>query len=110
VLTELLDERSSRAVSSMHPGWADTPGVETSLPRFHRLTKSILRTPAQGADTIVWLALAEAARAPRGRFFFDRQAVDAHLSRKTRESASERDELWRTLCRLIAADPEKDFR
>jgi NAD(P)-dependent dehydrogenase (short-subunit alcohol dehydrogenase family) len=39
----------------MHPGWVDTPGLATGLPSFARLG-SFLRTPAQGADTIVWLA------------------------------------------------------
>jgi hypothetical protein len=33
-------------VHSMHPGWADTPGVASSLPGFHRLTGPLLRTPA----------------------------------------------------------------
>ncbi len=39
----------------MHAGWADTPGVSESLPQFYKLTKPLLGTPAQGADTIVWL-------------------------------------------------------
>ena len=33
---ERLRDRSVR-VNAMHPGWADTPAVEKSLPRFHRL-------------------------------------------------------------------------
>jgi len=41
---------------SMHPGWVDTPGLRAGLPRFRRLLRPLLRTPAQGADTIVWLA------------------------------------------------------
>lgn len=110
VLSEILARRSSLAVSSMHPGWADTPGVQSSLPRFHRWTRRILRTPAQGADTIVWLASAEAAARPEGRFFFDRSATRAHLSRRTLESDAERRRLFRTLCRRTGADPEKDFR
>jgi len=58
---------------AMHPGWADTPGVVSGLPAFHRLTRSILRTPAQGADTIVWLA----ATRPAGRdFWFDRAPAE----------------------------------
>jgi hypothetical protein len=40
----------------MHPGWADTPGVATSLPGFRRLTAPLLRSPEQGADTIIWLS------------------------------------------------------
>ena len=44
--------------TAMHPGWADTPGLSASLPAFRRLMTPILRTPAEGADTIVWLATA----------------------------------------------------
>ena len=61
LLPGLYAEHVSNAprVEVMHPGWADTPGVVKSLPRFRRLTRRILRTPAQGADTAVWLSLAE---------------------------------------------------
>jgi GTPase Era involved in 16S rRNA processing len=57
----------------MHPGWADTPGVETALPRFHALMRPLLRTPAQGADTIVWLASAPEALESNGAFWLDRR-------------------------------------
>ena len=46
-------------VNAMHPGWADTPGVVASLPTFHRLIGPRLRTPEEGADTIVWLVASE---------------------------------------------------
>jgi dehydrogenase/reductase SDR family protein 12 len=62
-------------VHAMHPGWADTPGVRSSLPRFHRLTRGILRTADQGADTIAWLAAAPADRLGSGGFWFDRRRV-----------------------------------
>lgn len=55
--------------AAMHPGWADTPGVQRSLPGFRRITGPILRTPEQGADTILWLAGHEI---PSGRFWLDR--------------------------------------
>ncbi len=54
---------------AMHPGWADTPGVASSIPGFHRVTRSILRSPEQGADTVVWLA---ATRPADPGFWFDR--------------------------------------
>merc|ERR1712130_813248 len=41
---------------SMHPAWTDTPGVEKSLPSFHERLKDKLRTPEQGADTIIYLS------------------------------------------------------
>ncbi|XP_072253862.1 dehydrogenase/reductase SDR family member 12 [Leuresthes tenuis] len=66
--------------SSMHPGWADTPAVQTSMPSFHAKMQSKLRTEAMGADTIVWLAVSAAAsKQPSGLFFQDRKAVATHL-------------------------------
>ena len=32
---------------SMHPGWADTPGLSEALPGFARLMGPLLRTPAR---------------------------------------------------------------
>ena len=40
-------------------GWADTPAVRSSMPDFYNKMKDKLRTVEQGADTIVWLAIAE---------------------------------------------------
>uniref|UniRef100_A0A3B4B635 Uncharacterized protein n=1 Tax=Periophthalmus magnuspinnatus TaxID=409849 RepID=A0A3B4B635_9GOBI len=66
--------------SSMHPGWADTPAVQTSMPSFHAKMQSRLRTEAMGADTVVWLAVSEAASKQKsGQFFQDRTAVSTHL-------------------------------
>lgn len=84
-------------VNAMHPGWADTPGVRRSLPRFWRLTRNRLRTPAQGADTLVWLVAAEPVAGTTGSLFFDRRAVSEHLLPWTGESAEQRRALWR-LC------------
>ena len=52
---------SGVAFHAMHPGWADTPGVRDALPGFARVMGPFLRTPEQGADTIVWLAAAPEA-------------------------------------------------
>ena len=38
----------------MHPGWASTPGVDASLPTFSKVMRPLLRSPEQGADTLVW--------------------------------------------------------
>jgi dehydrogenase/reductase SDR family member 12 len=61
------------AFHAMHPGWADTPGLAASLPRFHRLARPILRSPDEGADTIVWLATAAAERLGSGCLWLDRR-------------------------------------
>jgi len=80
-------------VNAMHPGWADTPGVESSLPTFHALTRFALRTPQEGADTIVWLAAATEAGEVSGELFLDRVAQPHHLRSSTTESAGERRKL-----------------
>jgi len=69
--------------TSMHPGWADTPAVRTAMPWFYEKMKGKLRTPQQGADTVVWLAVTNntIATDPKnsGEFFQDRQIVWKHL-------------------------------
>lgn len=79
--------------NAMHPGWADTPGVADALPGFHRLTRCFLRTPDEGADTIVWLAAAQESGLVSGQLFLDRQPHSTHLLRSTRENDQERDKL-----------------
>lgn len=82
---------------AMHPGWADSPGVASSLPRFHRLTQNILRSPAEGADTIVWLA---ARRPPEPGFWFDRAPAAEHRLPWTRGPVEEEDRLLARLREL----------
>ncbi|MCB9780658.1 MAG: SDR family NAD(P)-dependent oxidoreductase [Alphaproteobacteria bacterium] len=91
--------------NAMHPGWASTKGVVDSLPTFHAITRRILRTPAEGADTIVWLAVCPAIAERSGAFWFDRRAVSPHLSRRTRASADERAALWQAVHRWAGVDP-----
>ena len=79
---------------SMHPGWAATPGVATSLPGFEKKFRDVLRTPLQGADTIVWLAAASEPAHSSGQFWLDRRPRETHRSDATRETAAERESLW----------------
>ncbi|MBP8926560.1 MAG: SDR family NAD(P)-dependent oxidoreductase [Pseudomonadales bacterium] len=100
ILTEVWADRwrtDGICVNAMHPGWADTPGVEESLPAFHRLTRSALRSPAEGADTIVWLCAATEATQLSGKFWLDREPHPSHVFRHTRESAFERKALLAAL-------------
>jgi dehydrogenase/reductase SDR family member 12 len=80
-------------VDAMHPGWADTPGLEASLPTFHRLMLPLLRTPEEGADTIAWLA-AGGAPSGGGRLFLDRRPRPFDRLPGTRLEARERRRLW----------------
>ena len=57
---------------ALHPGWADTPGVDASLPTFSKVVGPLLRTADQGADTLVWLAADNAALESDGLFWLDR--------------------------------------
>lgn len=100
-LTELYAERLASdgiVVHAMHPGWADTPGVERSLPVFRRVVGPLLRTPAEGADTLVWLAV-DQRQVPTtsGRFWHDRRPRAVHRLAKTRraDTLAERERLVR---------------
>jgi NAD(P)-dependent dehydrogenase (short-subunit alcohol dehydrogenase family) len=103
ILTEEWAERwDNLAVNAMHPGWADTPGVETALPGFYRATKWLLRTPEEGADTVAWLAASTEAARVSGKFWLDREQHPSHLSDRTRETDAERQQLLETLADLRA--------
>ncbi|KAK1555670.1 hypothetical protein Q3G72_029762 [Acer saccharum] len=64
---------------TMHPGWAETPGVATSLPSFNERFAGKLRTSEEGADTIIWLALQPKEKLVSGAFYFDRAEAAKHL-------------------------------
>jgi dehydrogenase/reductase SDR family protein 12 len=103
ILTELWAERladTGVVVHTMHPGWVDTPGVRSSLPRFYKVTRPLLRTPAQGADTIVWLGAAGEPGRSFGRFWHDRRPRPTHLLPHTRETPLDRERLWAECERL----------
>jgi dehydrogenase/reductase SDR family protein 12 len=103
ILTELWAQQlagSGVVVHAMHPGWSDTPGVRSSLPRFYKLTRPLLRTPEQGADTIVWLGAATEPGRSSGRFWHDRRQRPTHLLPWTRETPQERERLLAECARL----------
>ena len=91
-------DRTAVVFHSLHPGWADTPGVEASLPQFRRLMRPLLRTPEEGADTLVWLAAddGEPVRTS-GDFWLDRRRRKIHRLRSTRRSDTpeRRQLLWK---------------
>lgn len=110
-LTELWAERlagSGVVFHSVHPGWADTPGVAESLPRFRRVLGPLLRTPAQGADTLVWLAADDAVPlTTNGRFWLDRRPRSIHRLPTTRHSDTpeRRAQLWAWCVDRTGLDP-----
>lgn len=96
-------EQDGSAVTStaMHPGWVDTPGVVSGIPKFHQKMQRRLRTPEEGADTIVWLCAQKPAPEP-GRFYLDRVARKTEVLPWTRHQDTEREALWR-LCEELTA-------
>lgn len=103
-------------VHAMHPGWVDTPGLRRSLPAFHHRLRRWLRTPAQGADTIVWLAAAPDAGRTSGLFWLDRRPRATEVFPGTGVDARGRRRLAAALGRLAdrtgvhAADRPAEIR
>lgn len=91
-------------VHSMHPGWASTPGVTESLPRFATLMRPLLRTPQQGADTIVWLAASPLATETTGEFWCDRRARPTAFLPWQREAVADRALLWDRCIAAVGED------
>lgn len=85
---------------SMHPGLVNTRLTKEAgwLTRMAwTLARPFMRSPEQGADTIVWLATTDEADELNGRYFKDREMVQpdpiAFDDRRT-------EELWRISARL----------
>jgi dehydrogenase/reductase SDR family member 12 len=106
----VLNEQWARrypAVASfqaMHPGWVDTPGLRSSLPRFARIMGPGLRPPDQGIDTLVWLATTPPDA--NGGFWLDRRRRWTSKLPWTTTAPAAADHLWDwTLERSGAAMP-----
>jgi dehydrogenase/reductase SDR family member 12 len=99
VITELMAERlrgRGVIVHGMHPGWADTEGVRHWMPVFRAVTRPIIRTPGQGADTIVWLGAAAEPLSRTGLFWHDRRPRPTHYRLgASPDSDEDRGALWR---------------
>ncbi len=104
--TALMREWSRRyhgrvRFDAMHPGWADTPGLAESLPGFYGFMRPVLRSPAEGTDTIAWLATDPAVGRPFGRLYLDRRPRPYDRLPATRLDARERRNLWETVVSLV---------
>ena len=82
-----------------------TPGiVNTELGRFAPLLVRaltwplrlwLMRTPAQGADTAIWLATAaECAETQNGKYYYERSVIESSDASRDREKAVK---LWETI-------------
>eukprot|EP01124_Arcella_intermedia_P022897 TRINITY_DN3516_c0_g1_i1.p1 TRINITY_DN3516_c0_g1~~TRINITY_DN3516_c0_g1_i1.p1 ORF type:complete len:328 (-),score=68.51 TRINITY_DN3516_c0_g1_i1:72-965(-) len=104
-LTEKLSSQYKSTPISffcMHPGWADTPGLQSSMPDFWKFYKNSLRSPEEGADTIEWLAVsASVDKSMSGEFFRDREVEYKHLPLAgTSYSLNELNSFWQECCKL----------
>ena len=96
-LTKMWSKREPQTeFVSMHPGWADTPGVQESIPGFRRVTAPILRTASEGADTIAWLAAVNPLPGANGTFWSDREVRPTHKTPQSKklDTESNRQALW----------------
>eukprot|EP00298_Acanthocystis_sp_HF-20_P002231 c12677_g1_i2.p1 GENE.c12677_g1_i2~~c12677_g1_i2.p1 ORF type:complete len:336 (+),score=157.46 c12677_g1_i2:59-1066(+) len=64
---------------TVHPGWADTPGVEAAYGKSKKWLEP-LRTIEEGSDGIKWLCIAPFEEIEGGEFYLDRQPQRKHLS------------------------------
>ncbi len=107
IVTEFLAERlrgRGVVVHSMHPGWADTEGVQRWMTVFRTITRPIIRTPDQGADTIVWLGAAPEPLAQSGLFWHDRRPRPTHYALGASPDAqADRETLWRYCADALAS-------
>ena len=90
--------------NAMHPGWADTPGIGAALPGFSRVMGPLLRTPAEGVDTTVWLAADPAVAGRSGSLFLDRRPRPFDRAPMTRVSSADRRRLWDVVAGLAGVD------
>lgn len=101
VLTKIWAERfpaKEIIFHSLHPGWVETPGITEALPGFSSwLDKfGLLRTPHQGADTLVWLSADSAPGSSSGEFWHDRAVRRIDMGSRTRnaDTPQQRNALW----------------
>jgi NAD(P)-dependent dehydrogenase (short-subunit alcohol dehydrogenase family) len=91
---------------SMHPGLVRTSigrsGDSFLVSAAVRLAGRRMRTPEEGADTIVWLATADPPPEPRGGYFEDR--AEARSTRHARDDAAA-ERLWDSTEELLGTEP-----
>lgn len=92
------------SVNAMHPGWADTPGLAETLPAFYGRMQPILRTPAEGADTMVWLACAAISEIGSGHLFLDRRPRPFDRLPGTLLDRDDRRQLWHQIVALAGVE------
>jgi NAD(P)-dependent dehydrogenase (short-subunit alcohol dehydrogenase family) len=94
------DEWKNFTLMSMHPGWVETRAVKDALPGFYNLLGKRLRTPYEGADTILWCMLTQ-EKLETGSFYFDRKKVSPYINNYFCPNQLQRAELIKKLAEFI---------
>lgn len=89
------------AVHSMHPGWAATPGITDSMPRFSKVIGPVLRSAEAGADTIVWLTGSDDAVRTTGEFWSDRRPRATYYLPGQQDDPAARRTVWEQCCHAV---------
>lgn len=97
-----VGDATGMSFHAMHPGWALTPGIESSLPVFRRFMGPLLRGATDGADTAVWLSLSAEAAGHGGCFWLDRRRRGTTRLPGTTTDPWEATALWDEVERLAS--------
>ena len=92
--------------NAMHPGWADTRSLASSLPTFREFLGPYARTAEEGVDTVIWLAAAPETAHVSGQLFLDRRRRPFDRVPGTRVPPAERRALWDLVVEMSGAAPE----
>lgn len=96
LLNKLSSEFVDQNITAMHPGWVDTPGVESAIGGFYEKMQGKLRTPDQGSDTILWL-LRTTDLPVKGGLYFDRKNVSTNFFPHIKVKQGDVEQLWQCM-------------
>lgn len=94
-------EGTGVTANCMHPGGVNTNlfnHVKGALGTIVRLFTIFMRTPEEGADTIIWLASSPEVEGITGKYFDNRRAIDSSRQSYDRELAAR---LWEVSERMV---------
>jgi len=90
-------------VYAMHPGWADTAGVQTALPAFRAGLRRYLRSGVESADTALWLGTTRPQPSAQGGIWLDRVLDPEHEFAMTRKTSANSRQLHEFLAAQVAS-------